>query len=34
LALILEQEGGMSPEKAEAYLTEMQQQKRYQRDIY
>jgi sulfite reductase (NADPH) flavoprotein alpha-component len=34
LALILKQEGNMSPEEAEAYLTEMQQQKRYQRDIY
>ncbi len=27
-------EGGMSREQAEAYLAEMQQQKRYQRDVY
>jgi sulfite reductase (NADPH) flavoprotein alpha-component len=34
LAAILEQEGGMSSEEAAAYLTLMQQQKRYQRDVY
>ncbi|HEY0828002.1 MAG TPA: assimilatory sulfite reductase (NADPH) flavoprotein subunit [Bacilli bacterium] len=34
LGLILEREGGMGPEEAGAYLAEMQQQKRYQRDIY
>ncbi|MDB5084123.1 MAG: subunit alpha of sulfite reductase [Bacilli bacterium] len=34
LAAILEQEGGMSPEQAGAYLAGMQQQKRYQRDVY
>ncbi|XJZ27552.1 assimilatory sulfite reductase (NADPH) flavoprotein subunit [Bacillota bacterium Lsc_1132] len=31
---IIEKEGMMNREKAEAYLAEMQQQKRYQRDIY
>ncbi|UPT59129.1 assimilatory sulfite reductase (NADPH) flavoprotein subunit [Geobacillus thermoleovorans] len=31
---IIEKEGGMSREQAEAYLTEMQKQKRYQRDVY
>ncbi len=31
---IIEKEGNMSPKKAEAYLTDMQQQKRYQRDVY
>jgi sulfite reductase (NADPH) flavoprotein alpha-component len=31
---IIEQEGRMSREQAEAYITEMQQQKRYQRDVY
>ncbi|MFC0272802.1 assimilatory sulfite reductase (NADPH) flavoprotein subunit [Metabacillus herbersteinensis] len=31
---IIEKEGGMSREKAEAYLADMQQQKRYQRDVY
>ncbi|KAA9028397.1 assimilatory sulfite reductase (NADPH) flavoprotein subunit [Niallia endozanthoxylica] len=31
---IIEKEGGMSREKAEAYLASMQQQKRYQRDVY
>lgn len=31
---IIEKEGGMSREKAEEYLAEMQQQKRYQRDVY
>ena len=34
LISILEQEGGMSTEMAEAYLTKLQQQKRYQRDVY
>lgn len=34
LVTILEQEGSMTHEKAEAYLTNMQQQKRYQRDVY
>jgi sulfite reductase (NADPH) flavoprotein alpha-component len=34
LVTILEREGGMSLAEAEAYLTEMQQQKRYQRDVY
>jgi sulfite reductase (NADPH) flavoprotein alpha-component len=34
LATILEREGGMSPVAAAAYLSEMQQQKRYQRDVY
>lgn len=34
LATILEQEGGLSPEEAAEYLTRMQQQKRYQRDVY
>ncbi|MFY0758204.1 assimilatory sulfite reductase (NADPH) flavoprotein subunit [Metabacillus dongyingensis] len=31
---IFENEGGMSREKAEEYLADMQQQKRYQRDVY
>ncbi|WP_342042290.1 assimilatory sulfite reductase (NADPH) flavoprotein subunit [Bacillus sp. OTU2372] len=31
---IIEKEGSMSREKAEAYLADMQQQKRYQRDVY
>ncbi|WP_338448915.1 assimilatory sulfite reductase (NADPH) flavoprotein subunit [Niallia oryzisoli] len=31
---IIEKEGGMSREKAEEYLANMQQQKRYQRDVY
>lgn len=31
---IIEKEGGMSREKAEDYLADMQQQKRYQRDVY
>ncbi|MGM0875676.1 MAG: assimilatory sulfite reductase (NADPH) flavoprotein subunit [Bacillota bacterium] len=31
---IIEIEGGMSREKAEAYLADMQQHKRYQRDVY
>ncbi|MGY4762507.1 assimilatory sulfite reductase (NADPH) flavoprotein subunit [Paenibacillus caseinilyticus] len=34
LATILEQEGGLSPEEAVEYLNRMQQQKRYQRDVY
>ncbi|WP_209121339.1 assimilatory sulfite reductase (NADPH) flavoprotein subunit [Alkalihalobacillus sp. BA299] len=31
---IVEKEGNMSREQAEAYVAEMQQQKRYQRDVY
>jgi sulfite reductase (NADPH) flavoprotein alpha-component len=31
---IIEKEGGMSREQAGEYLAEMQQQKRYQRDVY
>ncbi|RFU70380.1 assimilatory sulfite reductase (NADPH) flavoprotein subunit [Peribacillus saganii] len=31
---IIEVEGGISREEAEGYLAEMQQQKRYQRDVY
>ncbi|MCM3726994.1 assimilatory sulfite reductase (NADPH) flavoprotein subunit [Neobacillus cucumis] len=31
---IIEKEGSMSREDAEAYLADMQQQKRYQRDVY
>ncbi len=31
---IIESEGGLSREKAEEYLNAMQQQKRYQRDVY
>jgi sulfite reductase (NADPH) flavoprotein alpha-component len=31
---IIEKEGGLSRELAEEYLAEMQQQKRYQRDVY
>ncbi len=31
---IIETEGGMTLEQAEAYLADMQQQKRYQRDVY
>lgn len=34
LLSIIEKEGNMSPEQAKAYLGEMQQQKRYQRDVY
>ncbi|MCQ6560614.1 assimilatory sulfite reductase (NADPH) flavoprotein subunit [Paenibacillus mendelii] len=34
LAAILEQEGGLSSEEAAEYLTRMQQEKRYQRDVY
>ncbi len=31
---VIAKEGGMSPEQAEEYLANMQQQKRYQRDVY
>jgi len=31
---IIEKEGGLSREKAEEYLVELQQKKRYQRDVY
>lgn len=34
LAIILEREGGLSPEAAAEYLLQMQQEKRYQRDVY
>lgn len=34
LALILQQEGNMSPEQAEDYLTSMRSDKRYLRDVY
>ncbi|RXT07894.1 assimilatory sulfite reductase (NADPH) flavoprotein subunit [Ammoniphilus sp. CFH 90114] len=34
LVEIIEKEGGISREQAEAYLADMQQQKRYQRDVY
>lgn len=34
LITILEQEGSMSREEAAAYLADMQQQQRYQRDVY
>jgi sulfite reductase (NADPH) flavoprotein alpha-component len=34
LITIIEKEGSLSREEAEAYLTDMQQQKRYQRDVY
>jgi sulfite reductase (NADPH) flavoprotein alpha-component len=34
LIAIIEKEGKMSREKAEEYLAEMKQQKRYQRDVY
>jgi sulfite reductase (NADPH) flavoprotein alpha-component len=34
LAAILVQEGGMSEEQALAYLSDMQREKRYQRDVY
>lgn len=34
LLTILEQEGNFSPDEAAEYLTRMQQQKRYQRDVY
>lgn len=31
---VIEQEGDMSEADAEAYLTQMKQEKRYQRDVY
>ncbi|AOC56560.1 assimilatory sulfite reductase (NADPH) flavoprotein subunit [Bacillus pumilus] len=34
LLSIIEEEGAMSKEKAESYLANLQQQKRYQRDVY
>ena len=34
LVTILEREGGMSSNEAAAYLADLQQQKRYQRDVY
>ncbi|ALC81227.1 assimilatory sulfite reductase (NADPH) flavoprotein subunit [Bacillus gobiensis] len=34
LLAIIEKEGGMSPEKAADYLADLQQNKRYQRDVY
>ncbi|PRS47974.1 assimilatory sulfite reductase (NADPH) flavoprotein subunit [Bacillus sp. MZGC1] len=34
LLLIIQEEGAMSKEKAESYLANLQQQKRYQRDVY
>ncbi|WP_405172622.1 assimilatory sulfite reductase (NADPH) flavoprotein subunit [Paenibacillus sp. FSL H8-0280] len=34
LTTILEQEGGLSPEQASEFLTRLQQEKRYQRDVY
>ncbi|WP_373232875.1 assimilatory sulfite reductase (NADPH) flavoprotein subunit [Cohnella sp.] len=34
LGTILVQEGGLSPEESVQYLTRMQQEKRYQRDVY
>ena len=34
LVTVIQQEGGISPEEAEAYLENMQQQQRYQRDVY
>ncbi|MFC7322616.1 assimilatory sulfite reductase (NADPH) flavoprotein subunit [Halobacillus campisalis] len=34
LLTILKQEGGMNDEQAEAYLTDMRKEKRYQRDVY
>ncbi|WP_251553715.1 assimilatory sulfite reductase (NADPH) flavoprotein subunit [Neobacillus muris] len=34
LIAIIEQEGKMSQEQAETYIAELQQQKRYQRDVY
>ncbi|GAE24872.1 sulfite reductase [Halalkalibacter wakoensis JCM 9140] len=34
LLAIIEKEGNMSREQAESYLADMQQQKRYQRDVY
>jgi sulfite reductase (NADPH) flavoprotein alpha-component len=34
LITILQQEGGLSPEQAAEYMTRLQQEKRYQRDVY
>lgn len=34
LISILQQEGGLSPEQAADYMTRLQQEKRYQRDVY
>jgi sulfite reductase (NADPH) flavoprotein alpha-component len=34
LLSIIQEEGAMSKEKAESYLANLQQQKRYQRDVY
>jgi sulfite reductase (NADPH) flavoprotein alpha-component len=34
LLAIIEREGGMNPKEAEEYLADMQQKKRYQRDVY
>ncbi len=34
LEIILQEEGGMNAKEAADYLTELQQQKRYQRDVY
>ncbi|KGE17710.1 assimilatory sulfite reductase (NADPH) flavoprotein subunit [Paenibacillus wynnii] len=34
LITVIQQEGGISPEEAAAYLEDMQQQGRYQRDVY
>lgn len=34
LATIIEREGGLSPEAAAEYLARLQQEKRYQRDVY
>ncbi|WP_379129845.1 assimilatory sulfite reductase (NADPH) flavoprotein subunit [Paenibacillus sp. sgz500958] len=34
LVTVIQQEGGISPEEAAAYLENMQREKRYQRDVY
>ena len=34
LADVIREEGGLSPEESEAYLRDLQQDKRYQRDVY
>ena len=34
LITIIEQQGGITAREAAAYLTDMQQQQRYQRDVY
>lgn len=34
LITILQQEGGLSSEQAVEYMTRLQQEKRYQRDVY